>query len=367
MYAKIRKANGNLFFSGTSLREALGVAYLGAKGDTATEMSSALRLDKDAAKSATSAKDEIAGWESARGGANLDIANRVWIDKSFQPLPAFASASLDSYGAPSDPIDFSHAADPSRITINGWVAGKTHDRIKDLLPAGSVNSDTRFVITNAIWFKGDWASAFKKEQTSDEPFAVAGAKDRPNVATMHQTSNFGFAHVDGVKMLEMKYEKSDLAMDVVLPDDANGLSKIEDSLSSAKFATWTSALANNRVVVSLPKAKFSWGQKMNEPLEALGMKTAFIDGKGDFTGIAPARATGGQLYVSAVFHKAFVAIDEKGTEAAAATAVVGARATAVMIEPPPQVFKADHPYLFVIRDVKRGRILFMGRVDDPRA
>ncbi len=184
---------------------------------------------------------------------------------------------------------------------------------------------------------------------------------------MHQTAAFGFAHVDGARVLEMKYGKSDLAMDVVLPDDVGGLSKIEAELGSRAFATWTSSLSTQRVAVSMPKVKIDWGGSVKEPLEQLGMRTAFDERAGDFSGIAPPRETGGRLHVSNVFHEAFAAIDEKGTEAAAATAVVIARETAIAITPPSETFDADHPFLFVIRDVKRGRILFMGRVDDPRA
>jgi serpin B len=365
MYGRLAKQDGNVFFSGTSLREALGIAYLGAQGDTAREMAGTLHFDADTSTSVQAAKTELADWETARGSAQLDIANRLWLDKSFEPTKAFASAARLGYGATTDPIDFMSAPDASRTTINEWVAGKTHDHIKDLLPAKSIDKDTRVVITNAIWFKGDWASAFAKDATHDEPFAVPGANTRPTVATMHQTGTFGFSHVSGVKTLEMKYEKSDLAMDVLLPDDPNGLSKLEDDLSSAKFATFMRLLPHD-VQVSLPKIKLSWGAKMNDPLRDLGMRTAFIDGLGDFSGIAPPEETGGKLYVSAVFQKAFVAIDEKGTEATAATGVVMGRETVTSVAVPPEVFKADHPYLFVIRDVRHGRILFMGRVQDPR-
>jgi serpin B len=181
---------------------------------------------------------------------------------------------------------------------------------------------------------------------------------------MHQTGWFSMAHGDGATVLEMPYAKSDLAMDIVLPNDTDGLSRIEEKLGTSTFASWTSSMSKQRVAVSFPKAKFSWGGSVKNQLKSLGMTTAFVGGRADFTGIAPAADTGGPLYVDDVFHKAFVAIDEKGTEAAAATGVVGARATAV--EAPPEAFRADHPFVFVIRDVKRGRILFMGRVEDPR-
>jgi serpin B len=365
MYGALRGKQGNLFFSAPSMRQALGIAYLGARGTTASEMSNALHFDADRAKSAASAKDELGGWQAARGASQLAIANRLWADQGFEMNGDFVTTANGAYGSAVEPVDFSHAPNPARLTINGWVAKQTNDKIKDLLPPPSITSDTRLVITNAIWFKGTWEKTFDKKQTRDAAFHV-DATTKVDVPTMHQTSVFGFASVPGAKVLEMPYGKSDLAMDVVLPDDPNGLSKIEEKLTSGTFATWTSSLAKRKVVVAFPKVTFTWGGSVKPELKALGMKTAFTPSGADFTGIAAPAAAGGSLYVSDVFHKAFVAIDEEGTEAAAATAVIIARESAA-IEPPPVRFEADHPFVFVIRDVKRGRILFMGRVTNPKA
>jgi serpin B len=365
MYGKARDRAGNVFFSGTSMREALGMAFVGARGNTASEMSSALHLDKDPRKSADAAKDEIGAFARARGKAELTIANRLWADKSFTLQGPFATTVRDTYGAPTDTVDFRGHAEDSRVAINTWVMHETHDKIKDLLPSGSITGDTRLVITNAIWFKGDWQSKFTKEATHDEPFLVDG-KVSTNVSTMHQSGRFRFASQNGVKVLEMPYEKSDLAMDFILPDDAAGLSKLEVGLDTARFRGWTSPLKSEQVDISLPKIKLDWGGSMKQPLEALGMKTAFAGAAADFSGIALPRATGGPLYVSDVFHKAFVAIDEKGTEAAAATAVVIA-VESIAIPQPAVSFKADHPFLFAVRDTKTDRILFIGRVTNPKA
>jgi len=358
MYGALRNEPGNLFFSGASMRQALGITYLGARGTTATEMATALHFDSDRAKSAAQAKDEIADWQAARGDSQPAIANRLWADQGFNMQSDFFQSANAAYGSAVLPIDFSHSPNPARLTINGWVEKQTNDRIKDILPPGSITTDTRLVITNAIWFKGTWEKTFDKKQTHDAAFKVDGAKSL-DVPTMHQTSAFGYASVPGAKLLEMKYGKSDLAMDVVLPDDPTGLSKIEEQLTPGTFATWTSALHTQRVEVSFPKVTFTWGGSLTPALKSLGMKSAF-GSSADLTGIAP----DGKLFVSDVRHKAFVAIDEEGTEAAAATAVV--IATRAAVERPPERFTADHPFVFAIRDTKTGRILFMGRVTNPK-
>lgn len=364
MYGALKSKPGNLFFSAPSMRQALGIAYLGARGTTASEMSTALGFDADKSKSAANAKDDIAGWQTARGASQLAIANRLWADQGLTLNGDFVSLANGAYGSAVERVDFSHAPNPARLTINGWVEKQTNDKIKDLLPPPSITSDTRLVITNAIWFKGTWEKTFDKKQTYDAAFKVDGTKN-VDVPTMHQTSVFGYASVPGAKVLEMPYGKSDLAMDIILPDDATGLSKIEEQLSPGKFATWTAALQKQKVVVSFPNVKFTWGGSVKPELKSLGMKSAF-DSNADFTGIATAAAAGGNLSVSDVIHKAFVAIDEEGTEAAAATAVIMNRESA-SIELPPVRFEADHPFVFAIRDVKSGRILFMGRVTNPKA
>lgn len=366
-YGALKGKSGNLFLSPPSLRQALGVAYLGARGSTASEISAVLHLDTDRGRAAAQAKDEINGWQSARGASQLAIANRLWGDQRFSMADDFLQKSRDAYGSPVERVDFAHAPGPARVTINDWVAKQTNDKIKDLLPPPSVTADTRLVITNAIWFKGTWAVTFDKTATRDEPFSV-DPRTKVSAPTMHQTSTFSYAAVPnaGLKVLEMPYGKSDLAMDILLPDSAGGLSKVEEQLSAGAFATWTSSLAQKKVVVSLPKFTFTWGGSVKPELSKLGMRTAFTESAADFTGIAPPQAAGGNLYISDVVHKAFVAVDEEGTEAAAATGVVFARELAA-IEPPPERFTADHPFVFVIRDVKRGNVLFIGRVTNPKA
>lgn len=359
MYRQLRGGRGNLFFSGTSVRDALGLAYLGARGATASEMASALRFDPDASRAAALAKTETADWNAARGQADLAVANRLWADARFPLRADYVQNAKDAYGAPVSPVDFRNDADGARRTIDRWVSDRTHARIPELLPEGSLSDSTRLVITNAIYFKGSWATPFDKSATSDDAFAKDGLQGE-RVPTMHRTGRFSVAARDGMTMLELPYGKSDLAMDVILPDARDGLPKVEADLRPESFTRWTSALSSERKVeVSLPKFKVSWGKSLTGDLRALGVQRLF--GAADLSGIAK-----GDLAVTDVVHKAFVAVDEEGTEAAAATGVV-VEATAVTLERRPIVFKADHPFVFVVRDVKRGRVLFIGRVTDPKA
>jgi serpin B len=362
-YGALKTEKGNLFFSGPSMREALGIAYLGARGSTASEMSKALHLDTDASKSADDAKTEIADFNAAKGTASFAIANRLWVDKSYQPKTAFTQLATKGYGASLDPLDFKNAPDPSRITINDWVAKQTNEKIRDLLPSGSIKPRARMVITNAIYFKGNWEHAFDGGATKDADFFVDGTS-ATKAPMMHQTSNCGMANVDGATMLEMKYEKSDLAMDVLLPDSKTGLGAIEDKVVASGIGGWTTALHSSKVAVSFPKFTITWTKSMKETLTRMGMPTAFDDSHADFTGIADQAATEGPLVISDVFHKAFVAVDEKGTEASAATGVVVATPSAVMMT---SSVVADHPFLFVIRDTKHNRVLFTGRVTNPKS
>lgn len=345
MYGELRAQHGNVFFSPVSLREALGTADLGARGDTALEMQRAVRLEKDVAQSQ---KDEATELKTDAGSANLTIANRVWIDKAFVVKPTFPSGPT---------LDFQHDVGGSRTTINDWVAKQTNDKIKDLLPDGSVSSSTKLVITNAVWFKGDWASAFKPGRTTDDDFLVDGVTTT-KLPMMHQTNDFLLASANGAKMLEMNYAKSDLAMDVILPDTNAGLSAVEDKVVKGGLDSWTNAFATSNVAVSFPKVKITWGGSVTPQLQKLGMTAAFDDTRADFTGISDTR-----LKIDDVVHKAFVAIDEKGTEAAAATGIVMDPSVAIM---PSASFVADHPFLIVIRDLKSKRIVFMGRVTNPK-
>ncbi|MBX3219914.1 MAG: serpin family protein [Labilithrix sp.] len=361
--ARMKKPTDNAMISGTSVRNALGITYLGARGSTAREMATALGLDNDANVAARLARAELDAWQDSKGGAELNIATRLWIDDDFAIQPAFAKTAETSFGAAPASVDFAKSED-ARKAINTWVAEKTKDKIPDLLPQGAVDARTRLVVTNAIWFKGRWEFPFRKPETKDGPFKTDGKKS-VTVPLMHQTDSLRVATEPGLKVLELRYADSQLAMLVVLPDDPqpSALAKVEASLDPDTVDKWTAALATARVNVTLPRFVFRSGGAMNTPLQELGMKTAFTD-KADFSGIADPHASE-RLFVSQVIHQTWISVDELGTEAAAATAAT--MRTTSMITGPVVEFRADHPFLFLIHDTKHGRLLFAGRVTNPKS
>ena len=359
MLQALRGEKGNHFLSGASLRGALGMATLGARGTTLDELAKSLSVDPDPAKNAAAAKREALAWKSGAGKAELAIANRLWVEKAFPLDKAFLTQASDGYGASAENVDFSRSPDPSRQKINKWVSDSTKGKIPELLPAGSVDPLTRLVLTNAIYFKGSWVEAFKKDDTKDEAFqAPAGSV---NVPTMHRTGTMSYAVNDEVALVQLPYKDSDLALLVALPRKAEQLAEIESEVSGGEVDAWAKSLAPVKVALSFPKFTFSWGRSVKKELSDLGIKAAFSNGA-DFTGLS-AKA-GKELMIADVFHKTFVLVDEAGTEAAAATGGV----MSVMSAMPQQtIMKIDHPFLFFIRNTKTGELLFAGRVVNPRS
>lgn len=383
MLSRLKKPTENALVSGTSMRQALGTTYLGARGATAREMATALALDNDPKLAARLARAELDAWQEMKGRAELNIASRIWVDNDFALQPDFVKAAESSFGAGPASVDYAKPED-ARKSINAWVAEKTKDKITDLLPQGSVDPRTRLVVTNAIWFKGSWQFPFPKSATKDEPFKV-DANKTVTAPMMHLTDSFRAATLPGLKVLEMRYDESSLAMLVVLPDDATGLGKIESTLAANTADTldaWTGALATARVNITLPRFTFRSGGTMNAALQDAGMKVAFSE-KADFTGIADPRA-GERLYINQVFHQTWISVDELGTEAAAATGAT--MRTTSLITGPIVDFKADHPFLFLIigtgsggggaatnatgptgkEEAKQPRLLFAGHVATPK-
>jgi serpin B len=362
LYARLKRTPGNVMISGTSVRHALALAALGARGDTAREMATALETPVDTAKQIAVAKAENAAWQDARGDADLVVADRLWTDKALKPKDDFANAAQGAFGASVEPVDFANAPDVARRTINTWISEKTSGKIPDLLAEGMIDKRTRLVVSDAIYFKARWASPFTPSATKDEPFKNAAGKTA-NVATMHDTAVQQYGKVGTTKLLAMRYSGSQLAMLVALPDDAAALAKLEESVSADTFDGWLKSLGLQRVAVSMPKFAFKWGGALEAPLQDLGMKIAF-SGKADFSGIAEP-ASGEKLQISRAVQKTWVSVDENGTEAAAASGVGMSVTSAIM--GPIADFKADHPFLFFVYDTKRGRILFAGRMTDPKA
>jgi len=367
LWGKLRAQTGNLTISPASIWVALAMTHEGARGDTATEMARAMRMPTDADAARADAAAKLAAWNAAgRGPMTLRVVNRLFGEKAYRFEAPFLRTARERWRAPLEPTDFAHAFEPARARINGWVARETQDRIRDLLPPGSLSADTRLVLTNAVYFLGKWAHAFDRRQTQDLPFFTAPGQSAPS-PTMQQTAVFAYAEQDGVQVVEMPYRGGTFAMTVVVPRAVDGLSALEARLDAATFSSWTQALHERRVRVLLPKFTIdpAGSLALSRVLRDLGMATAFDPRAADFTGIANPPSPDDRLSISEVFHKAFVKVDEEGTEAAAATAVVMVRATSVEM-PPPEI-RADHPFLFFLRDTASGAILFTGRVADPRA
>ena len=279
----------------------------------------------------------------------------------------FVALTRDRYSAPIEAVDFRTGFEPARLHINEWTASQTQDRIRDLLPPRSLNDLSRLVLVNAIYFRGTWRYRFPEDATRDQPFyPSAGAPAA--VPTMRITARLGFARPDGAQILELPYVGDELSMVLLLPNERDGLGALEQALTAERLSGWIGALQPAQVEVELPRFRIDppASVPLKDTLRTMGMPIAFTP-QADFTAMSAATTPDEQLYIDNVFHKAFVEVNEEGTEAAAATAVVmRARGGGAGAAPPTPRFVADHPFLFLIRDTRSGAVLFMGRVADPR-
>ncbi len=362
LYGKLRSQPGNLFFSPSSISTALAMTYAGARGETAQQMARVLHFPAPQEKlpEAFESLRKSLKSESEKPGYQLSVANRLWGQEGFHILPDFLAITRDSYQAELALVDFAGNTEGARAIINQWVEAQTREKIKDLLPRGTLTPLTRLVLTNAIYFKGDWTRPFRKEATREEDFHVSADKTT-RAPLMHMKEDFRFGAVDGLKILDLPYGKGDLSAIVVLPDAIDGLPALEEKLTLKNLTGWMATLGRQKVDVFLPRFQLTSQFSLNRALEEMGMPQAFDQGQADFSGMS----TEEKLFISAVVHKAFVDLNEQGTEAAAATAVV-MRALAVMVPKPPAVFRADHPFLFLIVDNRTRSILFLGRVVNPQ-
>jgi serpin B len=360
LYGQLKGEDGNLFLSPFSISTALSMCAAGAKGKTLEEMTKVLQLPEGAhAAFGAIIKSLNEEQDAKKRGFTLSTANALWAQQGYPWKPEYKNLVSREYSAGLFDVDFISKTEEARGTINAWVEKETKDKIKNLLPQGTVTRDTRLVLTNAIYFKGDWQNPFKKEATKDLPFTLAGGK-KVDAPLMHRVGGYSYAETDAYQVLDMPYTGRRISMTVILPRKADGLSAIEKEATGEKFAAILKTLRMEKEVhVHLPRFKTEKSFTLNQPLQALGMKAAFQGA--DFSGMH----TGGeQLDISAVLHKAFVDVNEEGTEAAAATGVV-VGVTSVAPPPTPRYFRADRPFLFFIRDQKTGSVLFMGRVENP--
>jgi serpin B len=362
LYGKLRAENkDNIFLSPYSISTALAMTYAGARGKTATDMADVLHftVPQDQVPPAFAALAAKLHGDVKKDGYQLQIANRLWAQTGYHFLPAFLQVTRDDFGAQLAELDFAQNTEAARHTINSWVEEKTAEKIKNLIAQGMLTANTTLVLTNAIYFKGDWQMKFLPRATQEAPFSLTPQK-RVTVPMMRQEATFAYAATDDLQILELPYVRRNLSMVVFLPKEIDGLSAIEKKLSGETLQTWISGLKLQPAEVFLPKFKTSSGFRLDKVLGSMGMARAFT-GDADFSGMTGKR----DLFISAVVHKAFVDVKEEGTEAAAATGVMMSRAAAR-----PQknvVFRADHPFLFLLRDNRTGSILFLGRMLNPKS
>lgn len=358
LYKKLSNTDtGNTFFSPYSISMALAMTWAGARGQTESEMATALHfsLDQSQLHPAFNALDLGLKSEAQKDGFELNIVNQLWGEVTYDFLPDFLKTASVNYGAALRLLDFINNPDASRLTINTWVSDQTKTRIQDLIPQGAITPATALVLTNAIYFKAQWADTFSKASTGNRWFYQGN--DSVAAPFMQKQGSYKYAANPDFSALEMQYKGGDISMLFILPEPGK-MSGVESALTSDFLANVSGSLQEKDVDVAIPKFKFATSSiSMKDILISLGMAAAFSDA--DFSGIDGTR----DLFISDVIHKAFVAVDEKGTEAAAATAVIMLRGSIMM--PPPIPFIADRPFIFLIRDNTTGTILFMGKLENP--
>ena len=378
LFHSVRTTAGNLFFSPFSIWSALTMVHSGARANTQSEIATTLHLalPHQRADAAYPALARALGvgiethrrgreWRfgnkvvrSSEGGVEeFKLANRLWGSEGAEFLPAFLEAMTDCYQASLGRLDFVRDPESARAVVNEWVAEKTHRKIAEVLTPGALEGETRLLLTSASYFLRSWEQPFEPEETDDAPFfAEHGVV---NVPTMHGTERFRFAETDQVQVLELDYFQASVAAWIILPRTRDGLPQVERTIDASSLETWSASLRPRDVAVGLPRFRMTSKLELREALRGLGIRSAFKRGA-DFSG---ASVTERALFLNGVVHGALVDVDERGTEAAAATVGVMLRGG----PPNPIPFVADHPFLFVIRDSRTGCVLFLGRVAEPKA
>jgi len=359
LYGQLKSTPGNVFFSPYSISTCLTMTYAGARGETEKQMRQVLHLESEQRK-VHSAFGELQGQLGKAGeqnGIELNVANCLWAQNAYPFLPAFLDIAKANYQANVNQADFATESEKARDEINDWVAQKTKGKIQNILPPGSLTNLTRLVLANAIYFKGVWGKPFDKDKTSSQPFQVSGDRKR-NVPLMHHFDTVGYIDEGDFQAVEFPYQGGELSMVVLLPRRIDGCDELEARLTPALISRSIGRMKQQRVEIFLPRFKLESGIDLIDALAKLDMPDAFGP-QSDFSGMDGSK----WLYIGGVYHKAWGEVNEEGTEAAAATAVVWA-ASAVSKLPPP-IFRADHPFVFFIRDTRSGCILFLGRFAEP--
>lgn len=386
LYRQLASGDDNLCLSPYALENALAMALAGADGQTRQEMARVLhtqtmgdtvhssfgalrRALSDLVQESTRRTAEAKKSGSSEEPITLAIAGRLFAQRGYDFRDRFVAIAKEHYGAPLDSVDYVNAAEAATGHINSWIAGQTHGRVRNLVPAGALDATTRLVLANAIYLKAPWASPFPPDQTQPGPFRVRG-EAAVNVPTMFAPKeHFGYAKRDGYAAVSIPYAGSDLQFVIFLPDDVKGIHALEKKISAAILAK-AARLESRELDLYLPRFKFEMSPvDLGTTLQTLGMQTAFDQpqGSANFDRMAP-RKPNDYLFLSAVFHKTFIAIDEVGTEAAASNALPVTVYSADLLrkKPKPLVVKVDRPFLYAVQHVPSRVCLFVGRVTDPR-
>ena len=365
LYQALREERGNLFYSPYSISLALAMTYAGGRGETAQQMADTLQflLEQERLHPAFNWLDAelTRRGEGAAGkdgeGFRLNIVNAIWGQKDYEFLSDFLDVLAENYGAGLRILDFITETEKSRLTINDWVSDQTEGRIEDLIPQGAIGELTRLVLTNAIYFNAAWGYPFHEDMTADGPFYLLDG-GQVAVPMMKQTESFGYTEGEGYQAVELLYDGRELSMVILLPEAGN-FEAFEEGLQAHHVDAIINDLQLTEVALTMPQFEFESEFSLKDTLAGMGMPIAFSS-SADFSGM-----TGNpELFISDVVHKAFVAVDEAGTEAAAATAVIMALTA---VPPPPVEVTIDRPFIFLIRDIETGAILFVGRVMNPSA
>jgi serpin B len=359
-YSKLVEKGKNTFFSPLSVSSAFAVVYEGANDKTANEIQSVFHFPKDI----NFLRDSFSSINNETNKVNDDyqisIANALWVQKDYRFLNEYLSTVDKYYNAKATNVDFKNATEETRQTINKWVEDKTNEKIKDLIPSGYLDTTTKITLTDAIYFNGKWIKPFDKKETKENEFFL-NPKNSVKVHMMQQNNSesvFNYAENNDLQILEMPYKGYQLSMIVLLPKK-NDLISFEKLFTLSSFNSWKKELKIQRVNVFIPQFKFNAKYFMTDILKSMGMPTAF-SGDADFSKMDGAR----DLFISDVIHQAFIDVNEEGTEAVAATTVAINGGIFLQTNPIP-IFRADHPFIFLIQDTNSGNILFLGRVVDP--
>jgi len=367
LYQVLRHREGNLLFSPYSISVALAMARAGGAGETASQMDTVLHLSPEGAAQghrdlAQQPKPRLVPEDTQAGAKGvpayqLNIANALWAQEDLPVRKRFLSVLKDDFGAPLARVDFRKPGE-ARDQINAWVESRTRRRIMEIIPEGALGPDALLALVNAIYLKASWENPFKVGRTAEAPFTTSEGVE-VTARFMHQTETLRYAGMDDLQVLSLPYRDGRLSMVILLPRKKSGLEELEARLDPERLDGWLTALRPSQVHLALPRFEFESSLDLSGTLAEMGMRDAFDRERADFSNMTEV-----QLFISLALHRAFVSVDEEGTEAAAATAVLMTRAMApseLAVE-----FQADHPFLFFIQHRDTGAILFLGRVADPK-